>query len=300
MSTETTAIDATRYETSVTCTQSNTLDATDRYLTVNEARQGWRALELDQLWRYRHLLWMFMWRDLKAQQKQTVLGFAWIVLGPLVSVAMMTVVFSRMLKVPSDGAPYSVFLFAGQFLWSQFSMAYSGSIASVVTNANFIQKVYVPRLIFPIASSLSGLVNICIAFPIMLIVMLCLGQLPCWTVILCPFIILLTLATGIGFGLWLAPLYVTYRDIGRIAGYALMLGFYATPILYPLSVVPAQYHWLVALNPMAGYISTFRTCLYGAPFEFIPCVASIAFTLTLVISGSFFFTRLQGRFADVI
>lgn len=269
-------------------------------VTIIEPRRGWRALELDELWRYRHLLWMFMWRDIKAQQKQTVLGFIWIILGPLMSVAMMTVVFSRMLKVPSDGFPYPIFLFAGQFLWAQFSLAYNGSIGSVVANANFIQKVYTPRLIFPVSRSLGGLINICIVFPTILIVMVCLGEPPRWTVIFCPLVILMTLMTGLGFGLWLAPLNVTYRDISRMSAYALTLGMYATPVIYPLSVISERYQWVMALNPMAGYISAFRTCLYGAPFDPLSCTTAIAFTVVVLISGAFFFTRLQGRFADVI
>lgn len=127
-----------------------------------------------------------------------------------------------------------------------------------------------------------------------------LGQPPVWTVIFCPLIIVLVLATGMGIGLWLAPLNVTYRDVGRIASYALLIGFYVTPVIYPLSVVPERHRWLMSLNPMAGYIATFRSCLYGAPFDPIPLVASVAFTLVVLVSGAFFFTRLQGRFADVI
>jgi lipopolysaccharide transport system permease protein len=269
-------------------------------LTVIEPRRGWQSLELDDLWRYRHLLWMFMLRDIKAAQKQTVLGFFWIIISPLVSVAAMTVVFSQMLSVPSDGYPYPIFLFAGQFLWGQFSGSFSGSTGSVVANSGFIQKVYIPRLFYPVSAAFGGLLSICIVFPLILVVMTVLGSPPLWTVVFCPLLIVLVLATGLGMGLWLAPLNVMYRDVGRIASYALTLGMYATPVIYPVSVLPERYRWVMALNPMAGYIEAFRACLYGAPCDPQLLISAIAFTVLVLVSGAFFYTRLAGRFADVI
>jgi len=212
----------------------------------------------------------------------------------------MTVVFSQMLNVPSDGFPYPIFLFAGQFLWGQFSQSFSGSLNSVVSNAGFIQKVYIPRLFYPLSASLGGLLNLCIVFPVILVVMTILGVTPSWTVVFCPLLIALVLATGLGLGLWLAPLNVTYRDVGRIAGYLLPLAMYITPVIYPVSVLPERYRWVMAVNPMAGYIEAFRACLYGAPFEPQLLIAAIAFTLVVLVSGAFFYTRLAGRFADVI
>jgi len=269
-------------------------------VTIIEPRRGWQALELDELWRYRHLLYMFMWRNIKAQQKQTVLGILWIFIGPLASVAMMTVVFSRMLNVPSDGFPYPIFLFAGNFLWGQFSGAAFGSMNSVVGASNFIQKVYFPRLMIPLSASLNGLVNICIVFPLILVVMLVLGDPPLWTTVFCPLIILMALATGLGIGLWLAPLQVVYRDVARIAGYGLSLGMYATPVIYPLSVIPEQYRLIASFNPMAGYINMFRACLYGGPMYWESTVTAIAFTVIVLVTGAFFYARQSGKFADVI
>ena len=184
----------------------------DLPLTIIEPRRGWRSLELAELWRYRHLLYMFMWRNIKASQKQTVLGILWIFIGPLASVAMMTVVFSRMLNVPSDGFPYPIFLFAGNFLWGQFSGATGGSMNSVVGSANFIQKVYFPRLLIPLSAATGGLINVCIVFPLILVVMVVLGYPPLWTTVFCPLIILMALATGLGIGLWLAPLNVVRKS----------------------------------------------------------------------------------------
>ena len=274
--------------------------ADNRAVTIIQARRGWRALEMAELWRYRHVLWMFMLRDIKAQQKQTVLGVFWIIISPLVSVAAMTLVFARMLSVPSDGFPYPIFLFAGNFLWGQFSGAFSAATGSVVGNSNFIQRVYFPRLMIPVSASMGTLVNSSIVFPMILIVMLALGYTPQWTVVFCPLLILLVNATGLGMGLWFGPLNATYRDVGRIGAYVTMVGFYLTPVLYPATVFPERYRWLVVLNPMAGYITTFRACLYGSAFDWQLFLVAIAFTVLVLIGGAFFFTRLQGRFADVI
>jgi hypothetical protein len=147
-----------------------------------------------------------MLRDIKAAQKQTVLGVFWILISPLVSVAAMTVVFSKMLNVPSDGFPYPIFLFAGTFLWGQFSHAFGGTLGCVLANSNFIQKVYFPRLLMPLSASTSGFVNICIVFPTILIVMVFLGFPPKWTVVFCPLLIVAALATGMGIGLWAGAL----------------------------------------------------------------------------------------------
>ena len=241
-----------------------------------------------------------MWRDIKAQEKQTVLGILWVFIAPLASVAAMTVVFGRMLNVPSDGFPYPIFVFAGQFLWGQFSSSFGSVTGCVLGSSHFIQKVYFPRLLIPLSAATGGLVNICIVFPTVLAVMLVYGYVPSWSVILCPVLIVLVLATGLGAGLWLAPLNVTYRDVGRIASYGLTLGYYFTPVIYPLTVIPERVRWLAALNPMVGYIDAFRACLYGSPFDATLLAISIAFTLIVLVGGAFFYTRLAGRFADVI
>lgn len=267
---------------------------------VIEPRRGWRSLELAELWRYRHLLWMFMWRDIKAQEKQTVLGVLWIFIAPLASVAAMTVVFGGMLNVPSDGFPYPIFVFAGQFLWGLFSSSFGSVTNSVVGSSHFIQKVYFPRLLIPLSAATGGLVNICIVFPTVLAVMLAFGYIPSWTVIFCPVLIVLVLATALGAGLWLAPLNASFRDVGRMVTYGLTLGYYFTPVIYPISAIPLRIRWLAALNPMAGYIDAFRACLYGSPFDATLLMASVAFTLVVLVGGAFFYARLAGRFADVI
>lgn len=271
-----------------------------RTITIIEPRHGWRALELDALWRCRSLLWMFIWRDIKATQKQTILGFVWIVISPLISVAAMSIVFGQMLSIPSDGVAYPIFLFAGQFLWGQFSQSCTSATASIVANAGFIQKVYIPRLIYPLSSSLAALPNIIVVFPIIIFAIVAIGQPLPWTAIFCPLIIGLVLATGLGIGLWLAPLNVFYRDVGRIANYLILVVFYLTPVIYPASLIPVRLRWLIAVNPMAGYITSLRACLFGTAFEPIALVVSVIFTLFVLISGAYFFTRLQDRFADVV
>ena len=267
---------------------------------VIEPRRGWRSLELDELWRYRHLVVSFLWRDIKASHKQTVLGVLWLFISPLASVAVLSVVFGRMAKIPSDGAPYPLFVFAGHLVWNAFSAAVQGTTTSVVSNSHFIQKVYFPRLLIPTTAALSGVVNLGIVLISLLGMMLFYGCRPGWSTVLAIPIVSLVLSTGLGVGMLLAPLNVMYRDVGRMTGFALQLGMYLTPVVYPISLVSEPYRPLMALNPLAGYIGAFRWCLYGGnlPLGLLTC--SLVATIVLLLSGAVFFTRMQGRFADII
>lgn len=269
-------------------------------VTIIEPRSGWRALELDELWRYRRLLASFLLRDIKAAHKQTVLGMGWILVSPLVTVAVYTVVFGRMFQMPSDGYPYPLLAFSGQYLWGAFSASLMATTRSVVGNAHFIQKIYFPRLLLPVSAALSGLVNIGLVFFSLLVLMCVYGYWPSPAVALAPVIALLVLASALGIGMLLAPLNVMYRDIGRLVGFAVPLGLFLTPVLYPISEVSEKLRWLLALNPVAGYISAFRWCLYGGPLYPGLLVSSLVMTMSLLAVGAFYFARMQGRFADVI
>ena len=269
-------------------------------LLIIEPRRGWRSLELDELWRYRHLLTAFLWRDIKAGQKQTVLGVLWLFISPLFAVGVYTIVFGRLAKVPSDGIPYPLFVFAGQILWNAFAPAIQGTTQSVVSNSHFIQKVYFPRLLIPTSAALSGIVNLAIVFVCLLGLMCYYGYYPGWTALLAVPIALLVLATALGIGMLLAPLNVMYRDVGMLTNFVLQLGLYLTPVVYPVSLVPARFQWLLAFNPLAGYISTMRWCLFGSELSLMLLFCSLSATFVLLVGGAFFFARMQGRFADVI
>ncbi len=269
-------------------------------VTIIEPRKGWRVLELDELWRYRHLLTVFLWRDIKVSHKQTVLGMAWILVSPLVTVAVYTVVFGRMFEFPSGGYPYPLLVFSGQYLWGAFSAALAATTGSVVGNTIFIQKIYFPRLLLPASAALSGMPNLGLVLLSLLAVMGGYGYWPSPAVILAPVIGLLVLGAALGIGMLLAPLNVMYRDVGRLVGFAVQLGFFLTPVLYPISEVPETLRPFLALNPVVGYISALRWCLYGAPLHLDLVASSLLMTTVFLVAGAFCYTRFQGRFADVI
>lgn len=271
-----------------------------RPVLVIEPRNGWRSLELDECWRYRQVLWSLAWRNIKAAHKQTVLGMGWLVVAPLITVGVYSLVFGRMFQMPSDGYPYPLLAFSGQCLWGGFAAAVVATTGSVVGNAHFIQKIYFPRLLLPISAALNGVVNFLFAFLTLLVMMCALGYWPSPKVILAPAIAALVLATAAGIGMLLAPLDVRYRDIGRLVAFGTQIAFFLTPVLYPISRVPEAYRWLLALNPMVGYIGAFRWSLYGAPLDGRFLVFSVVMTAILVVTGAFYYARAQGRFADTI
>jgi lipopolysaccharide transport system permease protein len=267
---------------------------------VIERRSGWRALELAELWRYRHLVAALWQRDIKAAQKQTVLGLAWIVVSPLLAVATYTIVFGRLAGLPSDGVPYPLFVFAGQLLWDTFAVALQGATRSVVVNSVFIQKVYFPRLIIPTCAALTSALNVVVVLVALIAMMAWYGFHPSWRLVFSVPIVIMVFATALAIGMLLAPAYVVYRDVAALTTVAVQLGFYFTPVVYPHSLVPARYHALLFLNPLAGYIGAFRWSLYGSALPRDLLVVSIFTTTALLIAGAYVFTRMQGRFADVI
>ena len=276
------------------------LPESSRPLLVIEPRSGWRSLELDECWRYRQVLWSLLWRNIKAAHKQTVLGMGWLVVAPILTVAVYSLVFGRMFQLPSDGHPYPLLAFSGQCLWAAFAAALVATTSSVVGNTHFINKIYFPRLLLPISSGLNGVVNFAFSLLSLIAVMAVYGYWPRLTMLLVPVIAVLVLLTGIGMGMLLAPIDVKYRDVGRLVTFGTQLGLFLTPVLYPLSQVPEQYRLLLAFNPLVGYISAFRWALYGAPLEPRFLAMSVASTAVLLVAGAFYYARSQGRFADVI
>ncbi len=269
-------------------------------LLVIEPRRGWRGLELGELWEYRHLIAAFLLRDIKATQKQTVLGFLWILVSPLMAVATYTVVFGRLAGLPSDGVPYPVFVFAGQILWDTFAQALRGTTTSVVQNSHFVQKVYFPRFVIPATAALTGVLNVFIVLVALVAMLFWYGFHPGWHVVFAIPILALVLATALGIGMLLAPLNVMYRDVGALTNVAVQLGFFLTPVVYSTTLVPPRRRALLLLNPLAGYISAFRWSLYGSALQPGLIAVAVGTTAVLLIAGAYFFARMQGRFADVI
>jgi lipopolysaccharide transport system permease protein len=262
-------------------------------------RRVW--LELAELWQYRGLFFFLVWRDIKVRYAQTVLGAAWAVLAPVFSMVVLTVIFGRFVRVPSDGVPYPIFSLSGVVAWGYFASALGGASNSLINNAGLITKVYFPRLVIPGAAVLAALVDFAIALVVLLLVMLGFGLLPSLlAVLVLPLTVLIMMMTAFGTGCWLSALNIQYRDVRHATGFLVQMWMYASPIVYPLSVVPHAYRPLYTINPMAGVIAGFRAALLGTPG---PSAAelTIAFgsAAVLLLSGVLYFRRTERIFADV-
>lgn len=265
---------------------------------------GWGALRLSDLWQYRELVYFMTWRDLKVRYKQTVLGASWAVLRPFLSMVVFSIFFGGFAKVSSDGVPYPLFSFAGLLPWELFATALGVASRSLVTNSNMITKVYFPRLILPLSSILAALVDFLIAFVVMMGMMLY-YRWPVspyfWTL---PLFLLLALVTALGVSLWLSALNVQYRDVGYVTPFLTQFWLFVSPVVYPLSMVTNEtLRFLMALNPMTGVIEGFRWALLGASQQQAPgsiLIISSAVAVVLLVSGMFYFHRMERVFADMI
>jgi lipopolysaccharide transport system permease protein len=261
--------------------------------------RGLFELRLHELWEYRELLYFFVWRDVKVRYKQTVIGVAWVILQPLMTMGVFTIFFGRLAKLPSQGLPYPVFYFAALVPWAYFSQALTLCTNIVVTNQHVITKVYFPRLILPMAAVCSGLVDFAIGFVVMIILTLSFGIHPPATALLLPAFMLLAVLTAFGVGLWTSALNALYRDVASIIPFLVQFWMLASPVAYPSSLVPARWRWVYGLNPMAGVIDGFRWALtgHGQP-PGSQMAVSAAVVLALVAAGLLFFQRVEGTVAD--
>lgn len=266
-----------------------------------EASQTWFTFELKELWEYRELLYFLAWRDIIVRYKQTSLGIAWAILQPVVTMVIFTGIFDKLARIPSDGLPYPIFAFAALLPWNYFSGALSRVTTSVVGNANLISKVYFPRLIIPLSSVVSGFVDVAFGFIVLLAMMYWYSITPTWGVIALPILLILAAATALGVGLWLAALNVRYRDIGYVIPFLIQCWLYASPVAYPVSLVPEKWRLLYSLNPMVGVIEGFRWALLRKEHvAFNTMVVSGLVVLVVLVSGIIFFKRMETKFADVV
>ncbi len=268
---------------------------------ILEPSKGFFRLKLGDLWEYRELLYFLVWRDVKVRYKQTVLGAAWAILQPLMTMVVFSIFFGRFAKMPSDGIPYPVFAFAALLPWQLFAYALSESSNSLVSNQNLITKVYFPRLVIPISAVLAGLVDFAIAFGVLLILMWYYGIVPTAAIALLPLFVLLAVATALAVGLWLSSLNVKYRDVRYTIPFLTQIWMFATPVAYPSTLVPEPWRTLLGLNPMAGVVEGFRWALLGKAQSPGPLLAvSVAAVLVLLIGGLIYFRRTESTFADVV
>lgn len=267
---------------------------------VIKPTSGWSSLALRDVWEYRELTYYMLTREIKGRYRQMALGPLWIVLGPLLSIALNSVVFGTLADLPSDGIPYPLFNFAGLLPWNFFMAALNASSNSLLNYRSLISKVYFPRLIIPIVGVLSNLVDFFISFMIFLGMMLAYGYTPGWGLVLVPFMLLVASLTGMAVGLWASSWIVHYRDVNTLLGYLTRFWMYATPIVYAASVVPERWRPLYKMNPMTNVVEGFRWALLGqgrAPDGYF--LLSALIVLPVLISGLYYFRRTERSIIDI-
>jgi lipopolysaccharide transport system permease protein len=263
--------------------------------------KGWTSLRLRELWDYRELLYFFVWRDVKVRYKQTVLGAAWAILQPFLTMVVFSVFFGQLAKVPSDGVPYPISSFAALVPWTFFANGVILSSNSLVGNTSLITKIYFPRLTIPTGAVLSGMVDFGIAFVVLLGMMLYYGIMPTGAVLWLPLLLVLALVSSLAVGFWLSALNVQFRDVRYAVTFLIQFWLFATPIAWPSSLLDPPWRTLYGLNPMAGVVEGFRWALLGTDTAPGPMLIVSALTaLALLISGAFYFRRMERSFADVI
>ena len=273
----------------------------DEPLVRIRAERSWIGTSLRDLWAYRELLYFLTWRDLKIRYKQTVLGIAWAIIQPLFTMIIFTLFFGRLAGMPSDGVPYPIFVYAGLLLWTFFSNAVTTSANSLVTNANLLTKVYFPRMLVPAAAVAAGLVDLLIAFAVLVGMMIYYSVAPTWHLLLLPVPIILTAVLALGTGTWLAALSVKYRDIKFALPFLIQLWMFVSPIIYPADFVPEKWRWLLAFNPLTGIIDSFRAALFGhRPINLSMVAISAGITLGLLLYAMYSFWRMEESFADIV
>jgi lipopolysaccharide transport system permease protein len=252
------------------------------------------------LWTYRELLYFLIWRDLKVRYKQTALGVTWVVLQPLLTTLIFTVVFGRLTRVPTDGLPYPVFAFTGLLVWNFFNSALTGGSNSLVGNANILTKVYFPRVIVPGAAIGGRLIDFAIAFAI-LVGLMAFYAIPLTPSLLwLPMLVALVTLLSLGLGMAAAALNVRYRDVGTALPVLIQLWMFASPVFYPASIVPERWQTLYSLNPMVGIIEGFRGAMFGRDLNWFALTVSAAYALAFLIYGAYTFRRVERVFADVV
>ena len=271
--------------------------------------KGWSALNLADLWRYRELIYFLIWRDVKVRYKQTALGAAWAIIQPFFTMVVFTIFFGRLAQVPTGEIPYPIFSYTGLLPWGLFTKALSDSGRAMIANRAMITKVYFPRLVIPISSVMSGLVDFSIAFLVLIGMIFYYNNIPgsdykitlTAAVLTLPLFLLLAIITALGVGLWLSALNVLYRDINYIIPFLTQFWLFVTPIAYPASIIPEEWQLIYSLNPMAGVVEGFRWALLSsgtAPSSLI--AVSTTISLLLLISGLFYFRRMERTFADMV
>jgi len=266
-----------------------------------EPTRGYFRLDLAAVWEFRELLYFLVWRDVKVRYKQTLIGAAWVILQPLMTMVIFTVIFGHFAKLPSDDLPYSIFTYTALLPWNYFSQAIARSGTSLVGDSNLVKRVYFPRLIIPLASVISPLVDFVVSFPLLIAMVIWFRVVPGWGVLALPLFLLFAAMTALAVGLWLSPLNAKYRDVGHTIPFLLQFWMYASPVAYAVSLVEGRLRIIYGLNPLVGVIEGFRWALLGKKGPDFTLMAVSAIVVTaLLLSGIVFFKRMERTLADIV
>ncbi len=270
-------------------------------ITVIEPRKGWMPVNFRELWKFRELLYFLAWRDVKVKYKQTALGVLWAVIQPLLAMLVFSVLFGRFARMPSDGLPYPLFVYIGILPWNYFASVLGQSTNSLVAGSNLITKIYFPRLIIPASSAIAAMLDFFFGAVFLGVMMVYYGVSLSPGILLVPFLVAITLMNAIGFGIWFSALNVRYRDIQYAIPFLIQIWMFATPVIYPRSLLGGRYGWLLMLNPMGGVIEAFRPALLGhAPVPWAALGISTAVGFLVFAGGVSYFRRVERYFADII
>lgn len=274
----------------------------DQTLQVYEPTKGWKGINWAEIWRYRELLYFLAWRDIKVRYKQTVLGAAWAIMQPIMSMVIFTVIFGRFAGMDhkTGGVPYPIYVYSAMLPWTFFANSVGNGGSSVVSSANLISKIYFPRLIIPLAAMGASLVDLAVSGVVLIGMMAYYGTSLSWQIALVPVLLLGTILTAIGVGALLAAFTVSYRDFRFVVPFLIQIWMYITPVMYPASIVPARFRWALVINPMAGLIGGFRAAFLATPLYWGQIAASLGIAVLFFIVGVSYFRHTEERFADVI
>lgn len=272
-----------------------------RPTVVIKPQNGLFQLDLGSVWGYRELLYFLVWRDVMTRYKQTAIGAAWVVIQPLITMILFTLIFGNMARFPSDGMPYPLFAFTALLPWTYFAQALAKTAGSVVSSSNLVTKIYFPRLLIPIAAALAPIVDLFFAFLVLLPLLVWFNIVPTLAMLTLPLFILLAIMTALSVGLWSAALNVRYRDVSSVIPFVIQIWMYASPVAYPVSMVPEKWRLLYSLNPMVGVVEGFRWALIGkASPDFMAITVSTVVVTALLAGGVVYFKWMENTFADVI
>jgi lipopolysaccharide transport system permease protein len=286
----------------MTAQEQSVLKSTPEFpVIILKPSGGWASLKLHELWKYRELLYFLIWRDVKVRYTQAVLGVGWALIQPLMTMMIFSVIFGHLAKLPSEGIPYPIFSYAALLPWQLFSSALTRTSSSLIGNAHLLTKVYFPRLIIPFSAIGAGLVDFGISFVVLLGLMFYYAIVPTWTILWLPLLVVFVLLTGLGVGLWLSALNVQYRDVQHMIPFLVQVWMFASPVAYSAELIPKGiWRVLYGLNPMAGVIQGFRWALLNGdpPGELM--LLSVVIVMILLVTGLFFFKRMERTFADIV